>query len=229
MTQGIPSRLNLVIAGAQLTALALILAGAKHAAGFALFAWAIAFAFVMQSAHALLHEASHRKLHPNRRVNDGVGFLLAAIFPTSFTFITAAHLSHHRVNRSDAELFDYIKAHEKPWQKIAGYYALIIGLLWAGQVFFSFGLSVTSRATTKRAYAALDKDGRRFFSFLLRLPRARIRVEVLGIVALWTLAIVLLDLDLRTIAACYGDFIFSCASQQQIYHTRTPSHVVDGA
>jgi fatty acid desaturase len=47
--------------------------------------------------------------------------------------------------------------------------------------------------------------------------------------AVWAIAFPLLHLRLASIAVCYGAFAFSWASQQYIYHVRTPRHAVLGA
>ena len=84
----------------------------------------------MQMGFCLAHESVHRKLHPNRTVNIGVGVLAFALFPGSLHFFEVAHLLHHRRNRSNDELEDYVLPGENPWVKRTMYYLLISGLFW---------------------------------------------------------------------------------------------------
>ena len=66
----IPARLNLCIAAGQLAAILLIFYGASLATTpLQIFGLALAFAVVGNSVYSIIHEAEHRMLHPNQRVN----------------------------------------------------------------------------------------------------------------------------------------------------------------
>ena len=84
----------------------------------------------MQIVFFLAHEPVHWKINRKRKVNEGLGIVGFALFPGSFHFFEIAHLLHHKRNRSDAELEDYVLPGEIPWQKRVAYYFLICGLFW---------------------------------------------------------------------------------------------------
>src|ERR1700734_3478609 len=65
--------------------------------------------------------------------------------------------------------------------------------------------------------------------FLNSVNPMRIRRDLLVTVVVWTLAALLLHFKLSHLAVCYAAFAFSWASQQYIYHVRTPRHAVLGA
>jgi fatty acid desaturase len=65
--------------------------------------------------------------------------------------------------------------------------------------------------------------------FLNSVNPMRIRRDLLVTVVVWTLAGLLLNFKLSHLAVCYTAFAFCWASQQYIYHVRTPRHVVLGA
>ncbi|MBK7758297.1 MAG: fatty acid desaturase [Deltaproteobacteria bacterium] len=138
----IPSGLNLVVTAlvvvGQLSALAL----ATHGGGLGATALAaLLYGTLGQPAFALLHEAEHGKLHPNVRVNEALGVLLGAMFPGSFSILRAAHLLHHRRNRSEEEMIDLYRPGER-LKKTLSYYALISGLIWVGSPLLALALCV---------------------------------------------------------------------------------------
>jgi len=69
----------------------------------------------------------------------------------------------------------------------------------------------------------------RYMQFLNSVNPRRIRRDLLVTVVVWTLATLLLHFKLSHLAVCYAAFAFCWASQQYIYHVRTPRHVVLGA
>ena len=103
----IPATLNLVItAVAAFDALACLWL-ASHAPHWSLLVLAaIAFSFVNNTIFSLLHESVHGLYHPNSKINEVTGPLLAAFFPTSFTILPTSHFGHHERNQTDMELFD---------------------------------------------------------------------------------------------------------------------------
>lgn len=227
----IPGMLNLVLATAQFCAAlaVLTLASCTHRT-LPLILSAIAFAFVMQMGFCIAHESVHRKLHGNARVNLGVGIMMFSLFPGSFHFFQVAHLIHHRRNRSDDELEDYVLPGETPWFKRVMYYLLISGLFWILLPLSSIAIAFVPR---RRIRLPRPKDGsgtfRKFAQFLNEVRPGWIRRDLLATAVVWTIACVLLRLRLSAVVVCYAAFGFSWASQQYIYHVRTPRHAVLGA
>ena len=103
----IPARLNLLITTGQLASLLLIFDSASLASTpMQILLLALAMAVVGNSIYSIIHEAEHRMLHPNPRVNDLIGTFMALFFPAPYHLIRHGHLCHHRFNRSDHEAFD---------------------------------------------------------------------------------------------------------------------------
>lgn len=227
----IPARLNLSLAAVQLTTALGLLAAASHTSNRAVVALiALAFAFVMQMGFCLAHEAVHGKLHRSKKINEGFGVLLFALFPGSFHFFEIAHLLHHKRNRSDAELEDYVLPSEVSWQKRLAYYLLICGLFWSLIPLSSVAIALIPRRSIRIPNA--DENAgvfRRFAQFLNDVRPGKVRRDFLVTGAIWLAAVPLLRLNAAALAICYAAFGFSWASQQYIYHVRTPRHAVLGA
>jgi len=104
---GIPQRLNAVIIIAQLAGIAWCLHEAQHIQGaLNLAGLAGAFGLLMNSVYAIIHEADHRMLFNDKRLNDAGGMLMSLFFPAPFHLLRQGHLGHHLRNRSDDEAFD---------------------------------------------------------------------------------------------------------------------------
>ena len=227
----IPGRLNVLLAAAQMLTAFAILTAASHAKNVYLVAGlAISFAFTIQMGFCLAHEAVHRKLHRNRRINVGLGILLFSLFPGSVHFFEVAHLLHHRRNRSTDELEDYVLPEENPYFKRIMYFLLISGLFW---LLLPLSSIVVAMIPGRNIRLPRPEDGagsfRKFAQFLNEVRPGRVRRDLLVTVLVWVLAFPALHLHFVPIAICYAAFGFSWASQQYIYHVRTPRHAVLGA
>lgn len=184
------------------------------------------FAFGILPLYSLLHEAEHRVFHRDSRINDGFGVLLGAFFPGSFTFLRACHLGHHRRNRSDAEVFDYLCPGDSVWGKRAYFYALYLGMFWLAVPLATVLLLVLPRAM----HSQLIQDAPTAAAMVNGInPRflRRIRLECLGIVLLhsglaWAVGP-------GVWAVLYGLAGLSWSSQQYITHAGSPLDVVNGA
>lgn len=227
----IPGRLNLLLIVVQMLVALSILTTASRANNlFILISLAVVFAFVMQMGFCLAHESVHRKLHPNRAVNIGAGVLAFALFPGSLHFFEVAHLLHHRRNRSNDELEDYVLPGENPWVKRIMYYLLISGLFWLLLPVSSIVVAMIPRNRMRLPRPSDDAGAfRKFVQFLNGVKPSRVRRDLLVTATLWAAAFPLLHLRLAAVAVCYAAFGFSWASQQYIYHVRTPRHAVLGA
>jgi len=227
----IPEKLNLLLAAVQVSsAFAILTAASRTHSRYLLAALAVGFAFVMEMGFALAHEAVHRKLHRDRALNIGVGVFAFTLFPGSFHFFEVAHLLHHRRNRSDDELEDYVLPGENPWFKRVMYYLLICGLFW---LLLPISSIVVAMIPMRRIRLPRPDDGagafRKFAQFLNGVRPSRVRRDLLVAAVVWGIAFPVLNLKLAAVAVCYGAFAFSWASQQYIYHVRTPRHAVLGA
>lgn len=227
----IPGTLNVTLAGAQfLVCFALLTAASRSDNFWVIGLSAVAFAFMMQLGFGLAHEAAHNKLYPNSAINEALGILLFSLFPGSYNLFCVAHLVHHRRNRSDAELEDYILPAESRWMKFVTYYLVLCGLFWLLTPLTTLAVAMVPRRSIGLPTPGADAGvSSRYVQFLNSVRPGRIRRDLILTVLIWTSASLLLHLKLSHLAVCYGTFAFCWASQQYIYHVRTPRHVVLGA
>lgn len=227
----IPGKLNVALASTQFTVAFALLWAASHAAS----TWitvlcAVLFAFAMQLGFGLAHEAAHAKLHANPRVNEALGIGLFTLFPGSYHLFAIAHLVHHHRNRSDAELEDYILPTETVWLKRVTYYLILCGMFWVLTPLALIGVAMVPKRSIELPPPAKDASvSSRYLQFLNSVRPGRIRRDLLVTIVIWTAAFVLLHLRLSHLAICYAVFAFCWASQQYLYHVRTPRHAVLGA
>lgn len=135
--RGIPVRRNLVLAAAALAlngwlwlGLPLLLSGRLE------LAWSlIGVVLLTTTIWSLMHEGIHAVLHPDRAVNDALARALAIGFPAPFAVLRFGHLKHHQFNRTAvdrSEVYDPDCASRA--SAAAGYYARLLGGLYAGEV-----------------------------------------------------------------------------------------------
>ena len=225
----LPAWLNLAIAGAQLAALVALLLAAGR---LPFWPWtpllAIGYALVMNSAYLMLHEAEHSLLHPDRRVNDAVGVLLALFFPAPFHLLRQGHLGHHVRNRTDDETFDhYFEGDSRLWKHWA-FYNILVGGFWVcialSNLFLPFRprLWTASRASFDRPTEALLESLNPRYDRLIRLEAAAVLVLHGGLVASglvpWPAWLMLV-----------GAFGVSWSSMQYMHHYHTERDVHKGA
>ena len=227
----IPGKLNVTLVVGQFLVCFALLTYASRSDKFWLTAtFAVLFAFMMQLGFGLAHEAVHSKLYPNPKVNEALGILLFSLFPGSYHLFGVAHLVHHRRNRSDAELEDYILPAESPWIKVVTYYLILCGLFWLLTPLTMLVVAMVPKRSIGLPPPGADASvSSRYIQFLNSVRPGRIRRDLFLTVLIWTTASLLLNLKLSHLAVCYGTFAFCWASQQYIYHVRTPRHVVLGA
>lgn len=227
----IPSTLNVVLTSAQVVGSVLLLRVASNASSpFVFWSSVLAFAFWMQMGFSILHEAEHNKLHSSRVVNDFLGTMVAVLFPGSYQLLKTAHLSHHKKNRSDAELVDYVRPGESRLAKRVQFYALVCGLVWIGVPLFTVVVSLVPWGLVPMAESGAKKSGvGLYLAFIREIGAWRVRGEALLTVAVWWALFRVLRLDVAAVAIAYAAFAFSWSSQQYIYHVRSPRHLVEGA
>jgi fatty acid desaturase len=125
----IPDRLNTLLTAIVVPSLVgLLWLGARVERPWALALCVGAFCLLFQTQFALLHEASHLKLHSKPRWNRALGVACGLLFPISCSMLSITHWSHHLKNRSDQEMFDLYYPHEARWKKTLGWYGMLLGL-----------------------------------------------------------------------------------------------------
>lgn len=197
-----------------------------------LLAAAIAFSFLNNTIFSLLHEAVHGVYHPDRRINDAAGRLLAAFFPTSFTIQRVSHFGHHQRNRTDLELFDYYLPGQSRWLKTYWLYCLLTGFYWpiipvAGMVYFIMPWSFSSRWFQEGparwwGFEPMVKD-------IAARPRLGIWLELAFSFGFQGAICWALDLDWIGWLACYWAFGMNWSALQYTDHAWSRRDVREGA
>lgn len=94
------------------------------------FAWLLVPLVPLSVTHwATIHEAIHGSLHPDRRVNDRIGRLLAIGFGSPYELLRFGHLSHHALNGAEPERPDLLDGGRTgPAAGLVYYVRLLVGL-----------------------------------------------------------------------------------------------------
>ncbi len=225
----IPARLNLAIAALQAAVLLALLHAAGRVSSWpAVFCLSAAYGLVMNSGYAMLHEAEHGTLHPDKRVNDGVGALLALFFPAPFHLIRQGHLGHHMRNRSDDEAFDFYFEGENPVWKYLQLYGTLTGLFWL-VIALSNVLAAVKPSLVRVRYATWDRPTAAFIESLNPKYFRLIQLEAAVALALHAgLCWVFRVPPARYFAVLFG-FGFLWSALQYAHHYATPRDVLRGA
>jgi fatty acid desaturase len=231
----IPGTLNLVLLIAAMSACCGALWLAAHGNWWQVVLAVVAFSFLNNTLFSLLHEAVHGIAHPVKRLNEAIGCVAAAFFPTGLTLQRMFHLSHHAHNRSVQEQFDYIRPFDRPLLKHAQWYSILTGLYWlfvpvGALVYFFFPFVLSSHVLRSRSSAAaLQTGSASMFQGLRSLPPLRARIELLFTACVQLGLFRLLDLRLLPWLACYAAFALNWSSLQYADHAFSPLHLREGA
>ena len=229
----VPTRANLAITAAALTANVALLWIASHAAtwwGTALAAFA--FSFTNNTVFSLQHEAVHGHFHPNGRVNDAAGVLFAGFFPTIFAVQRISHFGHHRRNRTDEEIYDYVLPGQSWWLKTYWIYCLLFGFYWMIIPVAMLLYMVAPWAFRSKAFLHGPARWWGFEPFVADIAAAPLRVVwPQGLVTLAVQLALILSLDLSVWGwlAAYWAFGINWSSVQYTDHAGSPRDVIDGA
>lgn len=225
----IPARLNLAIAAVQLVLLLLILRAAGLTQEWpAVFALSLAYGIVMNSAYAMLHEAEHNLLHPDRVINQTVGTILAVFFPAPFHLIRQGHIGHHIRNRSDDEAFDLYFEGENRFWKYLQLYGTLTGMFWA--LIFATNLVVLVRPGIISArQARFDRTTQAFAESLNPRYRRLIQFEAFVIVAAHATMVYGWHIPIANYLAVMFGFGFMWSAMQYAHHYGTVRDVQKGA
>jgi fatty acid desaturase len=229
----IPVRTNLLVAVlATMVSLACLWTASHDQAWWSIGLACVLFSYSNNTIFSLQHEAVHHNFHPDARINDAAGVLLAAWFPTIFSVQRISHFGHHRRNRSDEELYDYVLPHQSWWLKSYWIYCLLTGFYWA-----IIPLAMGVYLLCPWAFGSTwFQDGPArwwgFRPFVLDIARAPIRrVWLEGVMSLtWQLLLIqALDLSLVGWLMCYWSFGLNWSSVQYSDHAGSPRDVIEGA
>lgn len=225
----IPWRQNLAIAALQsAAALTIFWAAGQAEQWWQIGLLALAFAILGNSIYALMHEAEHGILHPNRRINDVVGVYLALYFPAPFHLLRQGHLGHHQRNRSDDEAFDFYFDGENPLWKWLQLYGILTGLFWLTIVMANV-LVVACPFLFRRRYVEFDRPSAALVESLNPRYWRAIRGEALAAVTMHALIVWAGEIPIASYAAVYFGFGFSWSAMQYVHHFGAERDVVHGA
>lgn len=224
----IPARLNVAIAAAQLATMLALLWSAAHVDGWWLLVIATGYGLMMNSAYAMLHEAEHGMAHPNRRLNDGIGVVLAWFFPAPFHLIRQGHLGHHLRNRSDDEAFDFYFEGESAVWKHLQLYGILTGLFW---LVIALGnvLCVLCPWYLRPRRFAFDRPTEALLQSLNRRFLPLVWLESLGAVALHVGLMFWWQIPFWHWAAVMAGFGVMWSAMQYVHHFGTERDVMNGA
>jgi fatty acid desaturase len=225
----IPARLNLGISAVQLVALSSILWAAGRVHGWPWVALlALAYGITMSSAYAMLHEAEHNLLHPDGRVNQVVGAVLALFFPAPFHLIRQGHIGHHIRNRSDDEAFDLYFEDENRFWKYVQLYGTLTGLFWVLIFLTNFVVLVRPAIITPR-YTRFNRPTEAFLESLNPKYRRIIQLEALAAILLHAAMIYFWRIPLASYFVVMFGFGFTWSAMQYAHHYGTERDVQKGA
>ncbi|BCO27508.1 hypothetical protein MIZ03_2396 [Rhodoferax lithotrophicus] len=233
MNYPIPGHRNLLIAVSAAAVSIACLWVASHAAhGWWMLVAAVVFSYTNNTLFSLHHEAAHRVFHPNPRVNDVAGVLLAGFFPTIFSIQRISHLGHHRRNRTDEELYDYYLPHQSWLLKTYWIYCLLTGFYWAIIPVAALLYVIWPWAFQSKWF----QDGparwwgfRPFVCDIAQAPIARVWLEGVVSLLLQIALFVVFDLSFVGWLACYWAFGLNWSSVQYSDHAGSPRDVIEGA
>ncbi len=153
----IPDRLNTVLVLlVSATIVTLLWLASGMTSWLATFAVAIVFSYVMLTNYALLHDATHDTLRSSERANYWFGFLAGVWFPVPFSMIHYTHRTHHRFNRTDAEMFDLYYPTDNLFLKYVQWFSILCGLFWPLVPLGAFVIACTPSPYITHAFSPRD-------------------------------------------------------------------------
>jgi len=200
--------------------------------------WAIAlmaavlFSYVANTVFAFLHEAVHRVYSLRPWLNESMGILNGALFPTGLTFQRVCHLGHHLRNRTDHEMFDMYYPGDNLFMKRAQFYSILTGIYW---ITIPFGWMVYlifpwSYRLLKTENKAIKNTGAIMLHPFIDHPKKwRIRLELAFVITFQVMMFYALDLKFWPTLGCYWLFGMVWGSLQYADHAWSPREVLKGA
>src|SRR3954470_267675 len=191
----IPSSLNVAIITAQLAGLAACFLAAAHVHHWwPILSLSVGFGILMNSVYAIMHEAEHAMLFPNRAANESVGIFMALFFPAPFHLLRQGHIGHHLRNRSDDEAFDlYFDGDNVVWRWmvwigiLTGFYYLLVVITNVIAVFAPFILD--RRHYKVERHVSVDRASAAFLESFNPAHLRQIRIEGIAAIALHALIV----------------------------------------
>ncbi len=193
---------------------------------------AVLFSYVANTVFAFLHESVHRVYSWRPWLNESMGILNGALFPTGLTFQRVCHLGHHLRNRTDHEMFDMYYPGDNLFMKRAQFYSILTGIYW---ITIPFGWMVylllpwSYRFLKSESKVIKNTGAIMLHPFIDHPKKWRIRLELVFVIALQITLFYALDLRFWPTFACYWLFGMVWGSLQYADHAWSPRDVLKGA
>jgi fatty acid desaturase len=225
----IPDRLNAaLVVGVFAVAIAILWFASQVESWYALLGIGIAFSYVLLTNYALLHEATHHNLHSNPHLNYLFGMVAGMLFPVPFSLVYTTHQGHHLRNRTDYEMFDLYYPNDNRLLKYAQWYSILCGLFWPVIPIGAFLYAAFPRLLRTKVFRQARSSSYLLGDVQTKEIRA-IRIEVLLIVAFYTVLFQILSLHVANTVILYACFAFNWSTRQYVGHAFTKRDVIDGA
>lgn len=135
----------------------------------------IPFFLLNNSMWSLIHEAIHSNLFKDNFKNKYIGRIMSCLFGSSFTFLSAAHLTHHALNRTEHERLEIVPRNKNIWIARLEYYFFLCGGLYLAEILVPIAF-----------IAPLQKlKGKGFFGMIIaRINKNNIKVFIESLAAI---------------------------------------------
>jgi fatty acid desaturase len=232
----IPKTINFIVAiMAFSSSIALLYLAERSEHWYTFLLYAICFSFTQNTIFSLLHESVHGVFHPNRTINNWMGRISGAFFPTAFTMQQIYHLGHHRRNRTDAEMFDLYYEGDNLLMKKIVIFCILTGFYWPSSLIACFIYLIFPEVLTSERFR--NSKFNKAFSFDAMLkgldrfstPVTLIRGEILFMIAIQASLFYFLDLSFLTWLGCYWVFGINWGGLQYTDHAFSERDVRNGA
>ncbi|MFN8845437.1 MAG: fatty acid desaturase family protein [Bdellovibrionales bacterium] len=196
---------------------------------------AVIFSFSNNTLFSLLHECVHRAFSKNKQINEFFGTLTAAFFPTGFRLQRRFHMSHHRHNRTDSEMFDMYYIEDKRWLKNLQWYSIFTGVYWMSvplaALIYLVWPSFYGHKFFQRGHALGDQTGsdEMFLSILQETRPFLTRIEILYSLLFQLSLFAILNYSFIPWLICHWIFGMNWGALQYADHAWSPRDVREGA
>lgn len=175
----------------------------------------------------LIHEAVHKLLHPDMRMNEGLGRMLCVLMGPSFHILRFGHLMHHQYNRDwESEFHD--GPHASMMQRLHYYYTLLGGLymteLTVSLAAALLPSSIVRRGVHGKLARAFEPAGPAAEQVFFRRGKLRaVRMDMACTVLLYGSAIYLYGAYWPVLALFIATRALAVSFFDNIYHYDTPA------
>lgn len=174
---------------------------------------------------SLIHEAIHRNLHPDKKMNEGMARFMSVLFGASFHILKFGHLMHHQYNREWESEF-YNEQKKNKFVVYLNHYFKMLGGLYIIEVLMSFVVALTPAIKAKKIAQKLFPDERHqqaVFNMILKDKHVRqVRMDCVSIVVFYTIAFMLFGRNWPVLLLIVAGRAVIISLMDNAYHYGTP-------